>query len=69
VLGDGGSQFTSEVVLAVVLDFIEFLNGHGHRAPDSLVLDVFCDDGESGVGGYRETDGMGEGEGSEGVDG
>jgi hypothetical protein len=63
------SQFTSEVVLAVVLDLIELMNDHRRRAPDSLVLDVLCDDGESGVNGCREADSMGEGEGSEGVDG
>jgi len=49
-LGDTGSPFSLGVVLGV--GFVWFLlgrlnNGHRPRGPDSLVLDVLCDDVES----------------------
>jgi len=66
-LGDTGSPFAPGVVLGVVWFLLGLLNGHRRRGPDSVVLDVLCDDVESTLNWRRKSDGRGGKEGIEGV--
>ena len=67
-LGDTGSPFSPGVVSGVVWFLLGLLNnGHRRRGPDSVVLDVLCDDAESALNWRCKPDGRGGREGIEGV--